>query len=516
MAEFKFPESDLDRIGPLTGTTASMWSNVFDQRFFVDRILLAKGHLEKQTMEQMNELFDAVSRFKVPAFHRERWHLMSFLESERNQGDSAALLYDGEVDYDPASGIQYGVPPLRERSIWDAPDLFSSVKVLSNRITDSSVTLIEGIDFRVENGGIVFQANPFDNPLAMIREIFNGNEVVDREIFIWAFMADFDFDYLFEQFGYVIESDLPSSEGYKKFINAVFDALVQGTTVKNINNLFEALTGATLVIEAEETVENLLTETGRKIVVTDKNVYQFSPNATFIVSEGQQVFEGDSLADTLQFFEFNRGQCPTPTQVQAVAVGPGFLTPGFVQDLVFENKDVSLVVEEDVDGFTKVSWELGGFPGDVEKFFDDMHERGVAEGETLANLLDTRTNKVGEPGPSNLPANINPLEFLCENVFRNNAYIVKIRTSSFGRGAVGLNSAKILRKVHQPWTAIIIFVELALTDDPIIMDGPGDATKPGFEESTKIFLGTSFSETMAPTTLMAETVRIKQIGGRCE
>jgi hypothetical protein len=197
-------------------------------------------------------------------------------------------------------------------------------------------------------------------------------------------------------------------------------------------------------------------------------------------------------------------------------MGPGFLTPGFLQDLVFENKDVPLIVEEDVDGFTKVSWELGGFPGDVEKFFDDLHARGVAAGETLANLLDTRTNKVGEPGPSNLPATINPFEFLCQNVLRNNAYMVKVRTSSFGRDAVGLNAAKILRKVHQPWTAIIILVELALSDDPIIMDGPGDDTRPGFEETAKIFLGTGFSESIDPATFISECVRIKQIGGRCQ
>jgi hypothetical protein len=201
---------------------------VFDQRFLAERIALGKGHLEKQTMQQMCELFDGVSRLKIPVFHRERWHLLSFLESERNQGKSASLLYDGEVDYDPASGIQYGVPPQRERSIWDLPTDFENVFVLSNRLTDSSMTMVRGIDFTLARGGVVFQNNPFDHPQAAVREIFNGNEVVDREIFIWAFQADFDFDYLFEQFGYVIESDLDSGEGYKKFINAVFDALARG------------------------------------------------------------------------------------------------------------------------------------------------------------------------------------------------------------------------------------------------------------------------------------------------
>ena len=181
------------------------------------------------------------------------------------------------------------------------------------------------------------------------------------------------------------------------------------------------MTGTKLVVEEEETVEEVRTEIGRQLVITDKTVYQFNPTANILVSAGDEVVEGQSLADTLQFFEFNRGQCPTEAQCPAVALGRGLLGRGFFGDLVFENKAVPLVVETDVEGFTKVSWKLGGFPGDVELFFDQLHERGVAEGETLANLQDTRTNKVGEPGPSNLPATINPFEFLCKNVFRNHA-----------------------------------------------------------------------------------------------
>jgi hypothetical protein len=236
--------------------------------------------------------------------------------------------------------------------------------------------------------------------------------------------------------------------------------------------------------------------------------------ANILVSPGDKVKEGQALADTLQFFEFNRGQCPASDDCPAVVLGRGFLGRGFFGDLVFENESKPLIVETDDDGFTKVSWELGGFPGDVDKFFDDMHDAGVESGETLANLLDTRTNKVGEPSDSNLPATINPFEFLCENVFRNNAYMVKIQTNSFGPDALGLNAGKILRKLHQPQTAIIIVAQLAHTDDPIIMEDPGTETAPGYEETAVTYAGLSHSETLG-TDMMTENVRVKQISGRC-
>jgi hypothetical protein len=56
---------------------------------------------------------------------------------------------------------------------------------------------------------------------------------------------------------------------------------------------------------------------------------------------------------------------------------------GFFGGLVFENKDVPVTVEEDVDGYTKVSWSLGGFSLDVEKFWEDVHASGVSKNQNL-------------------------------------------------------------------------------------------------------------------------------------
>ena len=409
MAEtFRYPSNDFDRVGQLMGVVGSFWENVFDQRAFIHDTVFAKGQLEQQTVQQLRELFDGVSRFKLPVLHKERWHALTLLESDRNTGKAAQLLYDGSEVYDAIGPFQYGVPRALERFAWDAPTDLVDAKVITNRITNASLTLTLGVDFQLAQESVIFREDPFLNDLVPKRDVIVGNEVVDQEIRLWIFHGLFDFQYVFEQFGYVLQLALASSQGYKDIVNAAFDALTEGTHARSIQNAFEAMTGAKLVVEEEETVEEVRTEIGRQLVITDKTVYQFNPTANILVSVGEELVEGQALADTLQFFEFNRGQCPTEAQCPAVALGRGFLGRGFFGDLVFENKAVPLVVETDVEGFTKVSWKLGGFPGDIELFFDQLHERGVVEGETLANLLDTRTNKVGEPGPSNLPATINP------------------------------------------------------------------------------------------------------------
>jgi hypothetical protein len=511
---FEYPTNDFDRVGQLMGMVGSFWNNVFSQRSFVLDTVFAKGQLEQQTLQQMCELFDGVSRLKIPVFHKERWYSLKLLESDRNTGKAAQLLYNGEADYDAAGPYKYGVPRQLERFAWDAPTDLKDVKVITNRLHDAGRTLTLGVDFLLEQDSLIFQKDPFLDDFIVKRDVVVDGEITDREIALWAFHGDFDFQYLFEQFGYVLQLALESGQGYKDLINSTFDALVEGTTQQSVEQFFESLTGTKLVVNATETVEEVRTEVGRKLVITDKAVYPFSPNATVLVSEGDEVTEGQSLADTLQFFEFNRGQCPSAADCPAVVLGRGFLGPGFFGDLVFENESKAMVVTTDDEGFTRLSWELGGFPGDVTKFFDDLHTRGVAAGETLANLLDTRTNKVGEPGASNLPATINPMEFLCENIFRNNAYMVKIQSGSFGPDAVGMNAGKILRKVHPPQTAIIIVAQLAYKDDDIIMEDPGTDTAPGYEEVATVYSGMSQSETIG-IDMLSECVKVKLIGGRC-
>lgn len=121
--------------------------------------------------------------------------------------------------------------------------------------------------------------------------------------------------------------------------------------------------------------------------------------------------------------------------------------------------------------YTRVTFDVGGFPLDVDKFFDDLHARGIAANSTLAHLLDTRVNQVGEPMTVNLPATINPLKFLAETALRGNAFVVRLSAGAFGDGAAGLQNVQFLRKIIPPHTAMLLLIELQGLRDSVNMVG---------------------------------------------
>ncbi len=516
MSDYQYPGSDLDQAKNLLATIGSYWHVVYQGNDLLQSALHAKAQLTAQSHLDFLELIASISRFDVPVFHKENWHFLSFLQSEVNNFDALVPEYnqDDPVNvYSQNTNLKYGEPRGIDYSV-PLPKGLVDFKVVMNRITEPSLTLIRDIDFYSPKPGVLtFRTNPFDNPLIPTRAVWKNGAIVDHEAGLWIFRGEWDWDTVYEQFGYVLKLRMQSSEGYKQLLNAIFDSLVEGTKVRDIQYAWSAITGIMLVREAQETVEAVLQDVRSEVVITDQHAYAFPLGSRVIVAVGDVLQAGDPVVDTLQFLEFNRGQ--VPPELQALAIGPGFLSTGFWGDLVFEDKQVDLIVEEDVDGFTKVSWELGGFPNDVTKFWDDVHTRGIAKNETLAQLLDVRSSPPDEPGPASLPAMINPLQFLCRNILRFHAYVVKIRSSHMGKHRLGIQAATNLRRIVPPHTAMIVLVELEHSDEPIMMDGPGTENRPGYQETQSVF-PMMVTDEVLPSTLISERIRFYQISGKCE
>jgi len=290
---------------------------------------------------------------------------------------------------------------------------------------------------------------------------------------LWVFSGDFDFDRIYQQFAYVLGMRLRSSRGYRELMNALFDGIIGGAGKRTLLLAFQAMTGITLTQDETETIEVVDTDAEHLIIATDANVYRYNLDATATVSVGDVVQQGDPLIDGLELIELNEGL--TPDNLDALALGRGMLAYGFLGDLVFENKDVPLEVTEasnHASGYTFVKWGLGGFELDVEKFFDDLHANGVAADQTVAMLLDQRDadKQSGQPVAANLPSTINPLEFLVENVLRNNAFVVRVRASEQTDAGVGLHNVRFLRKIIQPHTAMLLVIELSAAEESVTID----------------------------------------------
>jgi hypothetical protein len=515
MANFVFPSSDLDNPNALLNILGSFWANTYHARDQIKSYVRARGSVEMQYERDLLELIATVSRFTVPVYHRDNWYLLRMLESERNNVSTSLLLFDDpdvpDAVYD--SSYQYDVPRDRPDSAFPVPSNLEQAPLAMNRITSPSLTLTEGIEYALvpERNAIVFKDNPFDNDLIPKQAIFENGVIVDREAVLWLFMADFDYDRIFRQFSYVVGLRLQSSEGFRDLMNTIFDGIVDGPQLYQVERAFEAMTGIMLCQSDGEVVELIDSDSQNTIVATDKNIYKYELGANIIVQPNEELYQGQEITDGLQVHEFNAGI--TPDELEAIAMGKGFLAVGFLGDIVFENKDITLEVTEANDhptGYTYLKWGLGGFPLDVEAFFDQLHANGVQKDQTLAMLLDQRApeNQIGQPTAFNLPSMINPLEFLVENVLRNNAFVVKVKVSDQLPSGVGLHNVRHLRKIIQPHTAMIVIYELTAGSESVTVDLVSEAPAP-FTATEPII------ESIDGSSLVSECVTVRKVSETC-
>lgn len=511
---YTYPASDYDKPDQLLALLGSFWSGTFADLDFVQDILAARAKLDLQTHADLLELQAATSRFQVPVYHVEQSFQLMLQASQRN---TTLARFDG-THFFGEGGLAFDTPLPGTTAAFPIPPDLRDVAVIANRLSAPSVTLIRGIDFALDtsNAVIVFRQNPFDNSLIPAQEVWSGDQVVDYEAGLWLLYPRFERNTIYEQFGYILRVNAPSSSNFRDLVNAAIDACVQGTSTRTIQRAFSALLDVPLVRETSETVEDLFQDNDGICVVTDQHAYRYAASAEPVVAIGDVVPAGTPLVDALRFYEFNRGQVPSASELAALAVGPGVLASGYFADLVFANTTVPLVVTTDDAGFTKVSFTLGGFPADVEKFWDDVHTAGVARGQTLANLLDQRPNPIGQPSAASLPATINPLAFLCQNVLRDNAFVVRYRPEAVGPQALGMEFARVLRKMIPPQTLLVILVELGIFEDPVTLDGPGDSSRPGYQESVTLLPSAVISDPIDPAVFVSESSRFYRITGACQ
>lgn len=519
MATFIYPSNDYERSSNLLAVLGSWWSDIYEGQALVGDLVEATAQREIQNLLNTLDLISSISRHNIPVFHREQWYPLRFRASQRNTTQASEPRYDEPANY------QYDISPIfydrgvsQLTSTFLSPEGIVDIPIIVNRILMPSLSWTHGVDYVLDlaRSAITFRTNPFTNNLIPKVDILENGQIVDQEVLLWAFRSQLDHNDLHTQFGYVLGLQLRSSEAYKELINALFDALVEGTTLKSVQRAWAAFMDIPLVVEPVEIVERIEETDEHQFIITDSHVYRFSTDVEVMVAEGDRVFAGQSLTNALQIHEFNRGLLPE--DLSGLILPRTLLDAGYFADLLFLNETVPLVVSTtDPSGKTRLEWDITGFPGDVSRFFDELHEKGVAAGQTLANLLDVRPAPVGEPTAASLPTTINPLEFLVENVYRNNAFLVRIRVNAAGPSALGLDQTFLFRKIIPPHTMMIILAELSLTGDDVIMDGPGTDVAPGYDdaEASLIQATEPFEELVDDTSVNETGLVFRPVGGHC-
>jgi hypothetical protein len=444
-----------------TRLLGSFWNLWFGDADKLREWMTGRGHAEYENYLQWRELTDSLSKDDVPIFGRRNWRFLELTTSEQEASDALKYLYG-------TNGIVYGSPILygqrRDSQYFSYPINEDMVYCthLYNRVLDPSYIMIKGIDFDIDVDlkVIHFYEDPTLNPLLSVRNVTDDDgNVIDTKLGIWAHNAYVDKQHIYTHFGYVLRIWQKSSAYYKQFISALWDALVLGPSKTAFKISLSALTGIPVAL-TDETVEAILQEDHALTIITDQNVYEFDADATPTVEVGTVLQQGSTMTDGLRVI------VPTPVAdwdgIRGLALGPQFLSMARVNgSIFFENKEVSLnYMNKDAEGRTVVQFQVQGNATDVSGFWATVHNNGISQGQTLAEALDTRTNKVGQPAEIDIPPTINPFQFIMDNIFANNAFIVNIKTSQLAPDAPGLSYVANVTKYMPPHTTVIIFIEM--------------------------------------------------------
>ena len=510
----QYPANDFQQGFQLLQQLGSFWLNIFQDEAVLQQHVRSVGLQRGQTYLNYLETVACLSRFTVPVFHTEDWFLLILKKSESEGVPS--VYADGNLYYgpQPAGAVRpqgfeqtYGGTDRPDLVQCPLPPTFVDAPwTLQNMVVDPTKTWIKGIDYDIdtERNLIRFRETPFDNQLVPTRYVYGADgQVQDQEIAIWAYKGKFDLDYVYTHFGYVLGIAMQSSQFYKDLLNRLWDMYLLGASVETLRFFLSALSGAPLILGQQETVEVIQTEEDSILIVTDLNVYRVVETANLLVEVGETYFHGDPITDAFQIIETS-GAHMDLSILPYLSLSNAFTTSGQFSDLTFKNSVAALdYLGLDADDKAVVRFEVSGFPSDVERFWTAVQERGQEPGKkTLAEYLDTREDPVGQPTPADLPATINPMEFIITNLMRNNLFIMRIRQASFDPEAPGVQFFRELGAVVPPHTTYVVFIDLAVADTFNLAQS-GDSEEAGVEEEIGVFFAAG--PVVEEMTLAADT-----------
>lgn len=418
---FKFPKDDLDVPSKTTSLVGGYWNEVYEGKDQVSDLVSARNTLWQQIRDYWEEIYRTKSRQLINPLSTKSWLYFPILKSNgtstkdnyggyRHYGDSA-FLYGKSVGY-----------------AWDLPSGVASVSQIYNRVADPSLSLIEGIDFVIDSklNKIVFNSDPFLNESLAKTNVNNKDGTSDFQLSMWMFRPKIDKRSIQDIYGIPVGVDGDSNDSYKAFINNVYDSIMTGMSSGRLGHILGTSLGLP-VAAGTETVERIHGST-RKVIVTNKNVYFVPPTATASVTTDEVVIEGQSLTDALVLKELKRNS--DISSINAINLTKGFISNDFMYDLGFVNKSVDLQVKETEGQKTEAKFYVGGHPLDVDMFWELINNNSESYGKTLAEGLDKRVEKIGQPSKVDLPYQINPLRFLVDEMIPRGFTLVTIKVSA--------------------------------------------------------------------------------------
>jgi len=418
---FTYPKTDLDKAEIVRSLLGGYWNEVYDGKDQVSDIVDARIVLWKDVFEAWEEAVRSKSRFNINPLKTKSWVYFRMLKSN---GVSTQSSFGGGGSYG-ISSINFGTTT---GPSWKLPSDIKGVSQIYNRISAPSASFFEGVDYSINSltGHIVFNKDPFLKPKFAVRDV-TVNGLPDQEMALWLYRPKVDQRSIQQIYGLPIGLDGESNDDYKGIVNTVYDCLILGMSKGRLAQLLGFALQSPVCRQPE--IVEMVHDQVRKVVITDKSVYQLPGNSSSIVSPGDTMIPGDQVSNAISIRELRRGS--SIDGITSLSVTKGWIDNGFAYDLHFTNESLPTTVDS-IDGVTELRFKVGGHPFDLEYFWSEVHLRGLAKEKTIAQGLDQRAEKIGEPDSASLPKFINPLQFLVDEMMPGGITLVTIKVDCVG------------------------------------------------------------------------------------
>jgi len=416
----KFPEHAWDDTSAAFNLLGDFWTAVYPGRDVVKHLTAARLEIERNNHDRLTELTNQLSRIQSPIaefFALRSWEIESDLSLPEGVESFSFISYDLSLKQ----------------------------------------ALVKGTDFKIVDRAVVWA-----NDVSPIKD-WPASATNDKAKLVWLWRVKRTTNPMRDNWGYLLQVLAEKSQDYKDLLNTLFDILAKGPSSLLIRQAYSYALGLP-VTRGYETVEDTSQDHRRSIVITDQNVYLGHLSARPHAEPGSYLGPGESVFDSLLFHENGEG---IPDWLEQIYLDRAFIPQLKESTLGWKNSNLPTKRYIRSDGSAAIEFLLDGSTEDSQAFWTQVRANGVLSGKTLEKCLSSNPNV--EPSLIHLPAYVNPLQFLLEEIWRSGYVIVSIKVDHIDPTAFGIVGLKSLRE-YFPINRLL-YVMLTITHGELFATG---------------------------------------------
>lgn len=430
----------------LLSNLGSHWYSFFDNVDQAEKVFEVLVRLFNQVGITTQEALYTLSLHKAPVLNQVDYKKVTAKRSEVVAWSNRYYTY--------SDGLNFGDIVFNQEKVADLSFVLDIENIIDpsflvDKPLNNTKTLVKGFDFEYSDGKLVFYEDPFlvfpvkfDETGEKYCEFYIKTSYEDRRN-------------IQKSFGDLVGlSPDASSEYYKELMLAVWESLVNSTTQSTIRRCIAALIGTPLVRASEELVEDVIDNENSKIVVTDKFTYYLHPKSNITVEIGQKLTEGDTLCDSLLFFDnFSDISPDFPGVVVEKAIGAP------EGGLFFVNRNVP-VTKTTKNGKIRCQFQVSNNKKLNSSFWSAVHAKEDETGQYISPVFrrDGRFD-LNAAFEQDLVNEINPTKFFIDFML-DAGFLAAVINQKTIQGPVSQFNLKFLRTILPPNVFLAFVINL--------------------------------------------------------